>query len=146
MLVYAIIIAGNGACTDIYLFTDLGIAKIGQVIGLGILAQHDVLGFNKIADLGVFLQHGTGPQAGVWAHFTVNANGSILQNTVGLDDGIVRDRTVDNHTIGSDLDVVTQRHLAFEHTVDIDAAVLANLQRTTNVDAVRINQRGTGNH
>src|SRR5690606_38365231 len=57
VLVHAIVIAGNGTGTDIHLFTYLGIAQIGQMIGLGILAHHDVLGFNKIANLGMFLEY-----------------------------------------------------------------------------------------
>src|ERR1700744_907394 len=65
MLVEAIVIAGNGTSSDICTRADAGIAKVGQIVGLGALFNAAVLHLDKIADMDVFLDHRAGPQTGI---------------------------------------------------------------------------------
>ena len=48
----AVIIAGDRARADIGAGADLGVAEIGQVVGLGALAEPRLLDLDEIADLG----------------------------------------------------------------------------------------------
>src|SRR5690554_8116773 len=61
-LVHPVVVAGNGAGTDIGALTDLGIADIGQVMDLGAGTDHRLLGLDEVADLGLALKYGTGAQ------------------------------------------------------------------------------------
>jgi hypothetical protein len=53
MLVLAVIIAGDGARTDIGASANLGIADVAEVIDLCAFADPGFLDFTKIADLGL---------------------------------------------------------------------------------------------
>ena len=64
MLFETIIIAGNGACPDIGARPHPRIADIGQMIGLGTLADHRLFNLDKIADMGIFANFSTRPEPG----------------------------------------------------------------------------------
>jgi hypothetical protein len=66
-----------------------GIADIGQVIGLGALADHRLLDFHEIADVGVFADFGTGPQPGVGADAGTRLNGGAFDMAESVNFDIV---------------------------------------------------------
>gem|GEM_PF-4786408 len=62
MFVFSIIVAGDGSRADIAARTDLGIAKVTQMIGLGPLPQARLFQFHKISYMGLRLKNGSGAQ------------------------------------------------------------------------------------
>src|SRR3546814_18614699 len=52
MLVGAVVVAGDGASAHVYARADVGVAHVGQVVGLAVGIQHAVLDFDKVADMG----------------------------------------------------------------------------------------------
>ncbi len=54
MFVRAVVIAGNRTGAHVHSFPDFRITEIGEVVGLGALAETNLFGFHKIADVRVF--------------------------------------------------------------------------------------------
>ena len=52
MLVLPIVVRGDRPGTDIRVLADGGVTEIGQVLGLGALADEGLLGLDEVADLG----------------------------------------------------------------------------------------------
>ena len=88
----AIIVAGDRARTDVRFCADLDIAQIGQVIGLCAFVQMRLLGFDEIADLGLFLEHCAGTQSGEGADFGSAGDAGAFDMAIGADFNIVRQR------------------------------------------------------
>ena len=68
MLVFAVIIAGDGARADIAARADIRIAKITQVVGFGPPAQARLFQLDKIAHMRLGLKHRAGAQPCVGPH------------------------------------------------------------------------------
>src|SRR5262249_62174967 len=51
MLLEAVVVARDGAGTDVAVRTDLAVAEIGQVVCLGPGADHRLLGLDEVADV-----------------------------------------------------------------------------------------------
>src|SRR3546814_12074652 len=58
---------GDGACADVGMGANLGVAEVGEVVGLGAFAEHGVFHLDEIADPRTLLEHGAGAQAGIGA-------------------------------------------------------------------------------
>src|SRR6185437_2412695 len=54
VLVRSVIVAGDGAGSNVHAFADLGIAKVAQVIGLRSFSHTRLFGFNKVAHVRTF--------------------------------------------------------------------------------------------
>ena len=54
VLVNAVIVAGDGSSPDVDARADLRVAEVSKVVGLGSLAEPDLLGLDEIADVRAF--------------------------------------------------------------------------------------------
>ena len=62
MLVDTIVVAGNGSGADVHSRADFCVAQISKVVGLGSLAQFDLLGLDKVTDMSAFSNVAAGAQ------------------------------------------------------------------------------------
>src|ERR1035441_10167705 len=104
----SIVVAGDGAGTDVHLGADVGIAEIRQVAGFGPGAHAGLLQLDEVADVGAGFHMVAHPQAGVRA-----GGDTPLQH-----------RSVDQGE-GADLHVVAQLGI-LNDGAGADAAVLAD--------------------
>ena len=54
---HSVVVAGDRPGADVHALTDFGVAKIGEVVGFGSLAQPRLLGFDEIADVGALRRY-----------------------------------------------------------------------------------------
>lgn len=141
-----VVIAGNGASTNIHLIANFSVAHIAEVIDLAAFANHGFLDFHKVADPGFFLKFGAWPQSGKRANLTPGSDNRIFKNGVCLDNGTFPDNRVANHTTGFDINVIRQLNLAFENHIDVQGNVMASLDVATNIQTMWVNDRDTIHH
>ena len=60
MFIHPVVVAGDGASTNINVFAKLGIAHIAEVIDLAAVANNGLFGFDKVTHLGIGAQLGAG--------------------------------------------------------------------------------------
>src|SRR5450631_840087 len=80
VLVDAIVIAGDGTCTDVYAFSDFRVAQIAEVILLRTLAQLDFLGLDKVSHVGAFAHIGPRAQMRVGSKYGFRADARIFHD------------------------------------------------------------------
>src|SRR5690606_15714990 len=146
VLVGAVVVAGDGARADVGARTDLGIAQVAQVTGLGALAEHRVLQLDEVADVGLFAQHGARAQAGERTTVGALADLRAFQVRIGLDDGAGAKHGILDHAVRADLHVVLDDDLAFEDHVDVDQHVATHTGLAAQVETRRIDQRHALGH
>src|SRR5690606_33490577 len=144
VLVHAVIVAGDGAGTHVHARTDLGVADIGQMVGLRACSQHAFLNFNKIAHVRFRADLGTGSQACVGAKACVVCNGGFVDVRVGLNARAATDTCIAHDAVGADMHAVGKRHLALEHAANVDEDVASASQFTAKIEAFRVGERHAG--
>src|SRR5690606_17139647 len=137
----AIVIAGNGAGANIDACPDLGIANIRQVIGLGALAKHAFLDFDKIAHMRLGTDPGTRAKARVRPDTRLFGHVGFLNMTECLNMGTRTDHRVFDDAMRADTYAVSQFDLAFKHAADVNKDVSAAYQRTAQIKTGRVRQR-----
>ena len=110
----------DGAGTDIYPLAYIGVADIGQVIGLGAGGDPALLDLDKIANMHLGPEFGSRAQAGEGADHRVRPDHRIVEVTEGRDPRAGADRDIVKHAIGANLDGVSKLNPALEDTTDID--------------------------
>src|ERR1019366_1122074 len=131
VLVHAIVVAGDGAGADVGALADLGIAQVGEVIGLGAASQLDFLGLHKIADVRL------GADLAAWAESRVGAEdgclpddglfgeGAVVDADLIADAGVADDRVAADEAVAADGGFAQQLHEGLDDGVlaDGDARV-----------------------
>ena len=123
VLVDAIVVAGNHARPDVGSFAHFGVAEIGQVTGLGALAQLCLLGLHKVAHVRVFANLAPRPQMRERADLCAIAHRALGEHTALPDEHIVAQRAVLNHregpdqAFGADSRLSQQLHKRFNHRI-----------------------------
>ena len=64
MFIDAVIVAGNGACTDVDVCPQLGITDIAEVIDFTAVTYNGFFSFNKVSDFSIFAQLGAWTNSG----------------------------------------------------------------------------------
>ena len=85
MLVHAIVIASNGARTNIDALTYVGVAHVGKMICLTTFTKIGIFNFNKITHVRRIRQLSAGAQACIRSNVRIRTHLSLLQMTKGLD-------------------------------------------------------------
>src|SRR5439155_24594127 len=93
----AIVVAGDGAGADVYTRADIGIAHVGQVIGLAVRGDPAVLDFDEVADVDIFSQRRARAQARVGADLRLCADHRVFQVAERLDLGAGGNPRADQH-------------------------------------------------
>src|SRR5699024_1515119 len=125
VLVDPVIVAGNGARTNVDAVTDGRIAHVAEMIDLAAFAHLGLLDFDKVPDPRASRQPRTGTQARERAHDALLAHLRTVQHAVRLHPRATGKGAVADYTVGTDGDVVPEPHVALEHHVDIDRAIAA---------------------
>ena len=120
------------------------------MVGLCPLAQRGVFHFDEIAHMHLRAQHRTRTQPGKWPDQRAFANrhAGLLAIDMGerMDHRACSDRRIGDHTVGTDLHVVSQADAAFEYTVDVNRHILSTLQVAAYIKARRIGNPHTTFH
>src|SRR5664280_2745334 len=123
VLVHAIVIAGDGARPDVDAFANFGVAKIGEVVGLGTFAQPRLLGLHEVADVRAFANVAPGPQMRVRSELRAVAHHGIFQNAARPNQNSVADFAVGddgvrpNTAVGADLGLANELDERLDHSV-----------------------------
>src|SRR5690606_7754832 len=145
-LVHAVVVAGDGAGTDVDAGADLGIAQVAEVVGLAAGAQAGLLGFDEIADVHALGQLGAGAEARVGADAGGTVAEHAFQVAMGADLGAGGQLDIAQPAERADAHAVAKHHPAFEHHVHVDLDVAAGLDRAAQVEAGRVGQAHAGAH
>ena|GEM_PF-3965553 len=138
--VHTVIIAGNGACADIDLSTDIGIAQITQVVGLAALAESGFFELNKIADVRICGQLGARTQSRVGADLDVFGSSGLLQMAECLNLSAGAQRHIAQNAVRPHAHAVGQCDIAFKHAADINKHIAPAFERTAQIKAGRVGQ------
>src|SRR5690606_20967869 len=140
-LVHAVVVAGNGTGAYVYTLANDRIADIGQVIGLGTLAQLALLDFHEIADMSLSTDVGAGTPARIGPYASFICDLRFLDMAEGLDMRAGADNRVFDDAVRTDADAVGQLDHAFENASDVNIDIAPAFQRTAHVESGRISQR-----
>ena len=140
MLIHAIVVAGDDAGADVHPFTHLGVAHVGEMVGLAVTAEPAFLHFHEIADVHFIGKLALRPDARERSYPHPRTDAGALQHAVGEHFGVVADLAIADDRVGADAHPVAEFHLAFEHAVDVDAHITAAAQLAAHVDARRVPQ------
>ena len=99
VLVDSIVVAGDGAGADVDPCADFGIAQIGEMVGFGSLAQLDLLGLDKIANVRTLSNIAAGAQMGIRAEDSVAFDAGAIENAAVADEDSIADFGISNHGI-----------------------------------------------
>ena len=128
MFIHPIVVAGDGASTNINIFTKLGITHIAEVIDLAAVANNGFFGFDKIAHFGIRAQLGAGTNPRKGAQHCAVANGGLLNNGVGFYLNAVAYMAVSDLAVGAYMNVGPKVDSAFKEAVYVDKVVAAGAQ------------------
>ena len=146
MLAEAVIVAGDRARPDIGLTADLGVANIGQVFGLGPLADGGFFDLNEIADLGVGGQNGAAPQMRKRPGRGVIAELAVTQHDREIEADMIAEGTVLNIGVAVNPTVRADDGPAFDMGIRTDDRVRADGRLIAQIDRLRVLKADTGVH
>src|ERR1035438_4623541 len=102
VLVHAVVVAGNYPRPDVRALAYLCIAQVGEVAGLGSLAQLRLFGLNKVADVRIFADFAFRSQVRKRSDLCSVSDGALGQDATLPDEYVVTERAVFNHRIRPD--------------------------------------------
>src|SRR6185369_4876450 len=123
MLVYAVVVAGNGAGANIHVAADARVAHVGEMVGFRTDADVGGFDFDEIADMHVGGKCGAGTDARVRTDTAVLADRGVIDQRERLDARAGADVRVAYYAIGADHDIVGKFDATFEHAIDVDTHV-----------------------
>ena len=91
VFMHAVVVAGDGAGTDVHAFANFGVAEIGEVVGFRSLAQANLLGLHKIADVRAFADVASRAQMRIRAEDRAVCDARIVEHAAGADENAVAD-------------------------------------------------------
>ncbi|OIQ72175.1 hypothetical protein GALL_462010 [mine drainage metagenome] len=141
MLVRAVVVGDDGAGADVHPRAHCGVAHVGEVIGLGSVAQRGVFHLDEIADVHPVGQRRGGAQPGEGADQGVGTDRRTVEMAEGMDDRPCADAHIAQHGIGADAHAVPQMHVALEHAAHVDEHVAAAMQMAAHVQPGRVGER-----
>src|SRR3569832_646995 len=142
----AVVIAGDGARTDIDASAYRRVADVTQVIHLRTRADLRFFHLDEIADVHVVGEHRAGTDAREGPDARACAYHCLLDHRVGLYVHTIGYRHVAQVAIGADDDVVADCHPALAHHVDVDHHIAARLQFAAHIETRGVAQRHALQH
>ena len=127
MFVRAVVVAGYGACTDVYIRTNFGIADISQVIDLAVVRNGALFDFDKITDLHVVGKLGAGTQPSERPYLATVAGCRALNVAVTVNETVRTKFAVANEIVRFDKRSVTEFYVTLEDCVHIDEDIATAL-------------------
>src|SRR5690348_13669801 len=80
MLVHAIVVAGDGSGSNVNLGSNLRVAQVREMVGLGILSQFNFLGFDEVPDMRTFADFAAGAKMRIRADDRATANARLIHH------------------------------------------------------------------
>lgn len=102
VLAGSVVVAGNGARSDVHARPYFRIAEVAEMAGLGASAQTGFLHLDKIAHVRVFLQHRSGTEPGIRPHQTAGLHPGAFDVAEGMDTAVLADDGVAEYAMGGD--------------------------------------------
>src|SRR5487761_2179275 len=146
MFVCAIVVAGDGARTDVHPAAHGAVADIAQVISLAPFAYLAILDLYKISDMRIVVQFRPGTQPCVWADVAVGTYLTIVDVTEWRNLGSLSNGCITNDTVSANSHEVSQVYLAFEDATDVDLDIAPANEFASHIDTSRIRQRHALGH
>ena len=126
MFVDAVVVAGDSSGTHVDSGSDLRIAKVAEVIGLGAFTQANFLGFTEVADVRAFADLALGPQMGVRTDkravrdLGAIEDAAVAQENFVAERGVLYDGEGTDAAFGADARVAEKLHEGLEDGVGTD--------------------------
>ena len=146
MLVDPVVVAGDGAATDVDPAADLGITEVGEMAGLAPLADGRFLGLDEVADLVLPGQHGSRPQVSHRTDVGIGTDGRFTEHRTGLDMDPVGQGAIRDDHAGIDLAFPADDRTATQMGTGMDDGVRADDHVRLDVGGGRIDQGDTVAH
>src|SRR6185369_4652384 len=131
----AVVVAGDGAGTDVHLGADVGIADVAEMVRLRAPADAARLHLDEVADVHLVAEAVARAQARKGAEAAARADLGVLEVREGEDLGAGPDAHVAQEAVGADAYAVGERDLAFENAIDVDRYVGSAGELAAYVDA-----------
>ena len=125
ILVRAIVIASDGTGADVHFAAYRGITHITEMVHLAAGAYLAVFDFDEIPDMRIRSQSRARANTREGSNAAICPDLRFFNVGKGLDSGTGRDRDIFQHAVCADGDVITQRYLAFEYTIDVNDNISA---------------------
>ena len=91
VLVHTVVVAGDGAGTDVDACADGGVAEVAQVIHLAARSEPRLFGFAEVTDMRRFADVAFRPKVGVGAEDGARADGGLGEDAAVADGDVVRE-------------------------------------------------------
>src|SRR5690606_24805049 len=144
VLVGAVVVAGDGTRADVDPGADLGIADVGEMVGLRAFAHAGRLHLDEIADMGMGGEFRAGPQPGIGPDARLGPDAGPVDVGEGEHLRARADAGVAQDAVRSDAGAVGDLDRALEDAVDVDRDVDAAGEPAAHVDAGGIGERHAG--
>src|SRR5262245_35872442 len=138
VLRYAVVVAGDRSRADVDARAHLGVADVGEMVGLGAGADTARLDLDEVADVHVLGEARAGAQPRIGTDAAVRADLRGLELRERGDHGVRPERDVTQYAVRPDAHPVAEADFALEHAVDVDRDVAPALEQAAHVDARRI--------
>jgi hypothetical protein len=87
VFIHSIVITSDGASTNIDSRTNIGIPKVREMTGFGVLAKSSIFNFNKITDVHASTECSARAQPSIRSDLRFITHDGLLQMAEGLDPG-----------------------------------------------------------
>ena len=116
------------------------------MVDFGALRHLALLYLHEIPDVHPIRQSGLGADTGEGADTALRTDFRLFQHTMAVDACTPCHGDIAQVAVRPHIYPVTQRHPALDDHIDIDDHILAGLQLSTQIEALRIQQRHPGQH
>src|SRR5258705_9725705 len=146
VFVYAVVVADDGARTDVDAAADGRVPKIAQMVGLGLVANVGPLGLDEVADMHVVGQPGTGTHPRIGTNLAVCTYDDTIEMTVRRDLATRPYFDILQHATWADFDFIRQTDLSFKYAVYVDKHIGAAIEFTAQIETPWIRQGRATRH
>ena len=146
MFLGAVVVAGDGAGTNVDTCAHGGVPDIREVVGLAVGTNLAVLHLCEVADVAALCQARAWPQSGKGANNSLWSQNGTIEMTKGLDSCPGTNLDIAQHRIGTDLRAVTQHNRPLKDSANVDAHPKAAGQGATHIEAVWIDDIHASTH
>src|SRR5688572_6417886 len=133
MLVYAVVVAGDGTRADVNVIPNISITKVGEMTSFRAFAEMRFFDFDEIADMRAFSQFSAGAQTGERPDRTTAFQHRIFEHAVRTDFTVIANHAIFQHAARTDFDAVTQFHVTFDNDIGVDQYIDAVRQFTAQI-------------
>src|SRR6202050_2670120 len=146
VFVRTVVVGNDGAGADVDALAQLAVTDVGEMIGLGVIAQTGVFYLDEMSDVHAACPPRPGTQAGEWPDEAARGHGRGIDYAMREHLGAGANLAVTNDTTGAHAHAVAEHDPAFEHDVHVQEYVHAMADRAAHVKTRGIRHRDAAEH